>query len=218
MAKATTRRGTLTTTSYAVLGLLSLRSWSTYELAQQMARSLHHFWPRAESKVYEEPKKLVAHGLASVRTERTGKRRARVYSITAKGRAALASWLEEPGAGPILEFEGLVKVFFGDQGTTRDLLAAIRTIRARSEENIHLGEAFAREYIDTGGPFPERLHIVRLMVAFLDAFERTVLEWARWAEDEVAGWRDVRGADRPAAPHDVFDRILAEGGSHVGRS
>ena len=28
------------------------------------ARRINRFWPRAKSKLYEEPKKLVAHGLA----------------------------------------------------------------------------------------------------------------------------------------------------------
>jgi PadR family transcriptional regulator AphA len=44
-----------TTTSYAVLGLLSVRSWTTYELAKQVQRSLNWFWPRAERKLYDEP-------------------------------------------------------------------------------------------------------------------------------------------------------------------
>ena len=47
-----------TTTSYAVLGLLSVRSWTTYELAKQVQRSLNWFWPRAERKLYDEPKQL----------------------------------------------------------------------------------------------------------------------------------------------------------------
>ena len=50
----------LTTTSYAVLGLLALRPWTTYELAKQVQRSLDWFWPRAERKLYDEPKRLVA--------------------------------------------------------------------------------------------------------------------------------------------------------------
>ena len=58
-----------TGTSYAVLGLLSLRSWTTYELAQQVRRSLNWFWPRAERKLYQEPKALVERGLATSRTE-----------------------------------------------------------------------------------------------------------------------------------------------------
>ena len=85
--------GSLTSTSYAVLGLLSIRPWSSYELTQQMDRSLGRFWPRAVSKLYEEPKKLVSHGLARSAVQQNGRRRRTVYTITAKGRRALAEWL-----------------------------------------------------------------------------------------------------------------------------
>ena len=43
----------LTSTSYAILGLLAVKPWTTYELAQQMDRALGRFWPRAESRLYE---------------------------------------------------------------------------------------------------------------------------------------------------------------------
>ena len=62
----------LTTTSYAILGLLAVRPWSTYELAAQMRRNLHYFWPRAESNVYAEPKRLVAGGFARAWAESYG--------------------------------------------------------------------------------------------------------------------------------------------------
>ena len=52
------------TTAYAILGLLTVRDWTTYELAKQVQRSLNWFWPRAERKLYEEPKRLVEDGLA----------------------------------------------------------------------------------------------------------------------------------------------------------
>ena len=108
---------TLSTTTYVILGHLALRDWSTYELAHQMKRSTGHYWPRAQSKIYEEPKKLVAHGLATATREYTGRRRRTVYRITSKGRRALKRWLAEPGHAPVVEFEGLVKVLFAEQGT-----------------------------------------------------------------------------------------------------
>ena len=52
----------MSTTSYAILGLLAVKPWTTHELVQQVDRSLRRFWPRAQSKLYEEPKKLVDHG------------------------------------------------------------------------------------------------------------------------------------------------------------
>ena len=51
----------LPTTSYAVLGLLALRSWTGYELVQQARRSLAFCWPKEDSVLYEEPRRLVAH-------------------------------------------------------------------------------------------------------------------------------------------------------------
>ena len=122
----------LNSTSYAILGLLALKPWTTYELAQQMDRALGQFWPRAESRIYEEPKKLVARGLARATSEMVGKRPRTVYSITAKGRRALAEWVPTPGSGPVLEFEQLIKVFFAEHATKADLLATLDAVREGS--------------------------------------------------------------------------------------
>src|SRR5437773_887235 len=114
------RRDELNTTSYAMLGMLAIRPWSTYELAKHMDRSLGRLWPRARSNLFNEPKKLVVHGMAKSADEMVGKRPRTVYTITPKGRRALRGWLGEPGEGPVLEFEQLMKVFFADQGSKDD--------------------------------------------------------------------------------------------------
>src|SRR5438874_740546 len=120
----------LTTTSYAILGLLAVKPWTTHELVQQVDKSMRRFWPRAQSKLYEEPKKLVAHGLARATDDSVGRRRRTRYTITAKGRRALAAWLREPGAGPSLEFEQLLKIMFADSGTKADVVANLDAVRA----------------------------------------------------------------------------------------
>lgn len=189
----------LTTTSYVILGLLALRRWSTYELAQQMQRSLRHYWPRAESHIYEEPKKLVAHGLASATREHAGRRPRTVYAITDKGRRELGRWLAEPGRAPIVEFEGLVKVLFAEQGTKEQLLATLRAIRAQAEQTRHSHAELALELGDTGGPFPQRLHVNALVFKFMWEQAETVIRWASWAEEEIARW-----------PEDVSRPVEAE--------
>src|SRR3954447_3509625 len=124
------------TTSNAILGLLALRSWTTYELAKQVQRSLGWFWPRAERKLYDEPKRLVAAGWARGSAEMTGARPRTVYTITASGRKALRRWLGEPPEPPVLEFEGLVKVFFADGGTLEQLRANLHAIAAMSDVRL----------------------------------------------------------------------------------
>ena len=76
----------LTTTSYAILGLLDLRPYTAYELASQSQRSLRFVWPTAQSRLYAEPKRLAAEGLIEISTEPAGPSRSRqVYRITSKG-------------------------------------------------------------------------------------------------------------------------------------
>src|SRR5919199_6326363 len=146
----------LTSTTYAVLGLLAVRPWSTYELTQQIPHSLGRIWPRAASKLYEEPKKLVAQGLAVANAERVGRRPRTVYSITPQGRTALAEWLHSPGGGPVLEFEQLLKVWFSDHGTKADALASLAATRAWAAQQNEENKRAAQAYVAGEGPFQQR--------------------------------------------------------------
>jgi PadR family transcriptional regulator, regulatory protein AphA len=180
----------LTTTSYAVLGLLSLRSWTTYELAEQMRRALGVFWPRAISGLYEEPKKLVAAGLARATQDDVGRRRRTRYAITARGRRALAAWVPTPGAGPVIEFEQLVKVFFAEHGSREDLLATLEGVRTSLEDQVAATASIPREYLERRGGYPERLPWLLLIGRFLDEIEQAVDRWAAWAAEVVSRWPD----------------------------
>ena len=180
----------LTTTSYAVLGLLSIKPWSSYELTQQMDRSLGRAWPRAVSKLYEEPKKLASHGLARSAIQQNGRRRRTVYTITAKGRRDLAEWLGQPGDGAVLEFEQLLKVFFADNGTTADLLATLVAAQAWAQARCAESLAIGEQYRTGSGPFPQRLPELQLTSRFLTDFYLLVGQWAGWAASIVETWPD----------------------------
>jgi PadR family transcriptional regulator, regulatory protein AphA len=183
-------RGSLTTTSYAILGLLAVKPWSTYELTQQMERSLGRIWPRAASKLYEEPKKLVDHGLARPTQDRVGQRPRTVYSITDQGRRALAAWLRDPGEGPVFEWEQLVKIFFSDNGTKGDALATLQAAQAWAQARSAQTAAVGHQYLDGGGPFPERSAQTNVSVRFLIDFYALVADWARWAHAIAETWPD----------------------------
>jgi PadR family transcriptional regulator AphA len=176
------------TTSHAVLGLLALRSWTTYELAKQVQRSLGWFWPRAERKLYDEPKRLVAAGLATAKPEMTGARPRTIYAATARGRKALRRWLDEPPAPPTLEFEGMVKVFFADGGTLEQLRATLMSIAENAEARLTELEAKVEENASGDVPFPQRLPLNTIGLRFHVDHERTIADWARWALEQTAGW------------------------------
>lgn len=183
----------LTTTSYAILGLLAIRPWTTYELAQQMDRTLGRLWPRAQSKIYEEPKKLVARGMARASKGATGRRTRTIYAITPKGRRALRAWLALPGAPPSLEYEQLLKVFFAEHATTADLVAQLEHARdwALAQRSLHL--SVAQDYLAGRGRFPERAAILSLTGRFVFEFNEMVLQWAEFALGVVRDWPEDPG-------------------------
>src|SRR5690349_13448166 len=107
--------GNLTTTTYAILGLLSRRPWSAYDLTQHMVRSaVRAVWPRTESRIYLEFKTLLDHKLATAHQEANGGRKRSVYTITAKGRTALKEWLQRAEGGFRVESEPLLKLHYSD--------------------------------------------------------------------------------------------------------
>jgi PadR family transcriptional regulator AphA len=181
----------LTTTSYAVLGLLALRPWTAYELSQQMKRSMTFIWPRAERAIYDEPKNLVAHGLARSVSDPAGKRPRTVYRITAKGRRALASWLEQPSAPPTFESEAMVRATYAEYGDREALLRTIDSLRQHADQ-LHAGaEAVVTSYLEDRAPFPERAHIVALNGRFILDYIAMVRRWTHWASGVVEEWPDT---------------------------
>ncbi len=177
-----------TTTSYAVLAMLALRDHSTYELTKQMQLSQHYLWPRAESNMYAEPKRLVAAGLAASREEWTGGRRRTVYSITETGRAELARWLSAPSSRPRYESEALLKVFFGENGSVDDMRASIRALREEATIAIEHWNGIADRYDSGEGDYPHRFALSALVARLLGEQQAATVRWAEWAERVVTAW------------------------------
>lgn len=182
----------LTTTSYSILCLLALRPWSAYELTKQVQRSLAFAWPRAATRIYQEPKNLVEHGLAAAAVEATGKRTRTVYSITDAGREALAKWLEQPSEPNRLESEALLRTGFAELGTKEGLLRTLAGLEAEARATRAQAAAQAAEYVDGAGPMPDRAHVISLVGRYVLLQADLTVSWAQWAQEEVAGWPDTR--------------------------
>jgi PadR family transcriptional regulator, regulatory protein AphA len=199
-----------TSTSYAVLGLLAAGPRTTYELARQVARGLRFVWPRAEGRIYDEPRLLAEHGLATASREYTGRRPRTVYTITPKGRRSLRHWLAGPGAGPVLEYEALLKVAFAGSGTKADLLGHLHAIGGHAAAHLATGRTRADEYANALVPLPEHVAVNGLMWNFLWQFYSAVEDWAAWAVAEVTRWPDdLRStAEQDARAMDMFRAAL----------
>jgi PadR family transcriptional regulator AphA len=101
-------------TPNALLGLLSLRPMSGYDIRQLISESIGHFWSESYGQIYPGLKQLAAEGLVEKKTERNkGKPDRHLYSITQEGRERLREWLKIPVAEEVARNELLLKLFFG---------------------------------------------------------------------------------------------------------
>ncbi len=185
----------LTTTSHALLGLLSIQPWSTYELAKQVDRSLGWFWPRTERKIYDEAKTLAESGHATATPQITGSRPRTVYAITAKGRRTLQAWLDESSAPPKLEAEALVRVFFADAGTLDQLRTTLDELAATARANLDELQALIEAADDANYPFAERRHINAIAIRFQLGYNQMISDWAEWATEQTDDWSDIADPD-----------------------
>src|SRR5271170_7480262 len=101
-------------TSNALLGVLSLRSMSGYDMRRMISESIGYFWSESFGQIYPNLKKLAAAGLVAKTTERQeGKPDRHVYSLTEAGRKQLREWLQLPVVPEVRRDELLLKLFFG---------------------------------------------------------------------------------------------------------
>ena len=106
----------LPTTSYVILGLLTFREMSGYDLKQLINKSITHFyWSPAKSQIYGELRRLESHGLVTMReVPQTLRPDKRLYQITPAGTEAMQQWLRSSGVEPdSYKSALLLKVFFG---------------------------------------------------------------------------------------------------------
>ena len=122
----------LPATAYVVLGLVSIRPMTGYELAGYAERSIGNFFPLTRSHIYSELDRLDGLGLLeATEIAQENAPTKRVHEITPAGSDELQRWLE----GTMMS-EGrsrnlfLVRIFFGDRTTPERLAALLNETRA----------------------------------------------------------------------------------------
>ncbi len=164
-----------TTTTEALLGMLTLGPMSGYEIRQRIELSIGNFWSESFGQIYPALAKLRKQGLVEV--EETGRTGRKVYSLTTAGRERLAEWLElmPTVRGPRNEM--LLKLFFGANGSlecTREQVMAERERFRAALERYTLFEPEIRRRQAGRPALPFFLMTLRYGIAEAKA----VIDWA----------------------------------------
>jgi len=139
----------LPTTSYVILGLLTFREMSGYDLKQLINRSITHFyWSPAKSQIYGELRRLESHGLVTMReVPQTLRPDKRLYQITPEGTEAMQQWLRSSGLEPdSYKSALLLKVFFGHMLSYDTTVRLLEERRKQIAQELAMSERRAQEF------------------------------------------------------------------------
>jgi DNA-binding PadR family transcriptional regulator len=122
----------LPATAFVVLGLVSIRPMTGYELTGYAERSIGNFFPLTRSHIYSELDRLGRLGLLeATEIAQDSAPTKRVYEITPAGSDELRHWLQDA----VMREERsrnlfLVRIFFGDRTSPGHLAALLDEFEA----------------------------------------------------------------------------------------
>lgn len=125
---------------YVLLGGLSYRPLTGYQLKQFVDTSAKHFWYAQTSQIYRTLDTLEAEGLlTSEIQEQEDRPDRRLYHITPAGRADLLAWLAQPMTEIAPTKDSLlVRLFFSAQLDKETVLTQLRLQRSLHQRQLSL--------------------------------------------------------------------------------
>jgi PadR family transcriptional regulator AphA len=120
---------------YAVLGMLSLRPMSGYDIRKAVQQGVQYFWSESYGQIYPALKRLEAQKLVErLRGAQNGRAGRQVFALTRTGRQELQAWIaREPQIQPIRN-ELLLKLFFGRLAPRESCEEHVRQFRRGQED------------------------------------------------------------------------------------
>lgn len=192
---------------FAILGLLNETSRTGYDLKKTFDGSVGYFWQAKFQQIYGELRRLERDGLVEKEEiPQSGRPTKKVYSITAKGQAALDAWLDTPSSLTAVRDEFLVKVSSVGRLPPERAILRFREHRRLHEERLatyRLIESRLKDagwVSDSGVADPLLGHYLTLRRGI--AYEADSIAWCDWAigllerRVESAASRQRRGPGR----------------------
>lgn len=124
---------------HGLLGLLNYKAMTGYELSKAFDDSLSFFWKAQTSQIYRELNRMEEKGWLTSKIQlQTEKPNKRIYSITAKGKATLKSWLSEALPPEFLpaKNEILIRLFFLAQNPAKDNVKKLQAVISSYESQL----------------------------------------------------------------------------------
>ena len=176
---------------YAILGFLSWKSFTGYELKKLFADALSFHWSGNNNQIYGTLVELHKDEAVSIEVLQQEKLPARkVYTITDKGRSELRAWLLSEPELPSFRSIAQVQLAWADCLSDEELEALLLSYERQLADQALM----RRETIRRGNPSPARSRREVLIWRSIDendaAFYENELKWLRELRASLSSLED----------------------------
>ena len=179
---------------YVILGMLSVRPMSGYDIKKGIEESISNFWTESYGQIYPMLKSLVSQKLVTKTVERgTGKPDRHVYALTEAGRRALRQWLTEGVVPKVERNELLLKLFFGEEVETAANIELVEQYRGHQRHLLERYRVIEKEIKDRYGE-DSNLPYWLMTVSYGQHVTRALL---RWCEETLGKLHRINGSGSP---------------------
>ena len=167
-----------TKSKYAILGMLSIRPMSGYDIKKEIQESISNFWTESYGQIYPVLKSLVTEKLVTKTVQRgAGKPDRHVYSLTAAGRKELQAWLAEGSTPKVERNELLLKLFFGEEVKVSVNIRHVEQFRKLQLESLEKYKWIEKEIRATNPADDPNMPYWLMTVRYGQHVRRALLDW-----------------------------------------
>jgi DNA-binding PadR family transcriptional regulator len=177
---------------HAILGFVSGRPLSGYDLKKRFDHSVGHFWTATQSQIYRTLKRMADDGWVTMTVvDQDDRPDRKLYHITDDGRRELHRWLTAEPEPLVIRHPWLVRVFFADQLSDEEIAALFEaraaSLRAQRERyEVAIPPAIEEAFRQIGSNRARRMWQFTLDYGLM----RLEAE-LRWIEDALAELADL---------------------------
>ncbi|MEW6027951.1 MAG: PadR family transcriptional regulator [Chloroflexota bacterium] len=174
---------------HAILGFLSFKPLSGYDLKKAFDRSVRHFWPANQSQIYRTLAELEKE--SSVEKEvvsREERLDMKVYSITESGREELRRWLATPLPPQDYREPFLIQIYFGGKLSDSEMIGLLQGEIRDIEERLALYVSIYRMNVEKMKDADDRRSLF-LSISTLEYgiySNQTALEWLKSVAERLS--------------------------------
>lgn len=174
---------------HAILGFLSVKPLSGYDLKKAFDNSVRHFWPANQSQIYRTLAELEEQGYIEKEViPREERLDMKVYSISEAGSEELHRWLSTPLKDQDYREPFLIQIYFAGMLSEEEIIRLLRHEIHSIEERLAIYEPvynMNRERIKTLAD-PRALFLSVLTLEYGIISNQAALEWLKSVAERVS--------------------------------